>query len=152
MCGAAALVYAIDCSCCRTIALAFVRKLQELRTSICTLPRMAKTVRQLAFHFLAHVWARIELQKLVAQFVQTGKVVHAFCVDGKRRSIWDSEENFSLELIADLLRLWSGVKSKKAHVHVMEMVMLPDKKEKNNVLEVTELELDIRAWEHHLEL
>lgn len=107
-----------------TIAFAYVRKLQELRPAICTLSRMAKTVRQLSIRLPAHVLARAELRKLkkdeqknlvgssyqwlssqrrisVAQFVQARKVDHVLCVSRRRHPIWDNKRISALDLIAE---------------------------------------------------
>lgn len=76
----------------------------------------------------------------MVQFAQTGKVDHAVCVNGKRGLVWDYKETSPLELNADSLPLCSGVKSKKARVHVTEMIAQGEKKKTNGALEVTELE------------
>ena len=58
----------------------------------------------------------------MVQFVLAGKVDHTVCVDGRRRLIWDNEEEFPLYLKSDALRLCTGVKSKTLRVMVMQMV------------------------------
>lgn len=162
MCGAAALAHAVNCVRGKSIALAYVKKLKELRPAIWNLSGMAETVRQLVAHLPSHVFARDELRNLkkderreftaylhqwlseqrrvfVVQFVQVGKANHSVCVDGHRRLIWDNKENIPLELNADSLRMCSGLKSRKIRVYVTE-VMKQREKTKNTVLEVIDSE------------
>lgn len=126
------------------------------------LSETAETVLQLVVHLPAHVPACPELRKpkkeegkefvaslyqwlnnkrrnSVHQFIQTEKADHFVCVDERRRLIWDNEEKLPLELSAGLLRLCSGVRSKKARFHVMEMVPQREKKKTNGVLKMNEL-------------
>lgn len=63
----------------------------------------------------------------VVQFVLAGKVDQKVCVDGRRRMIWDIEEDFPLQLNPDALRLCTGMNSKATRVMVMEVVQQHEK-------------------------
>lgn len=64
MYGAVSLFHVIDWLQGNSIVWAYARILKELRPPICALSKMMETVRQLVAHFLPHLHACVELNKL----------------------------------------------------------------------------------------
>lgn len=66
-------------------------------------------------------WLSAQRRCLVVQFLEPGKSNHVVCLDGYRRLVWDSEEEYPVDLNPDSLRLCTGVKSKNLIVNVREV-------------------------------
>lgn len=64
---------------------------------------------------------------------------HVVCLDGYRRLVWDSEEEYPVELNPDSLRLCTAVASKKVIVNVREVVKQREKMTKK-AIELVELD------------
>ena len=151
MCGASAVVHALDAVRGRKIALGYRRKLQELRPVIAGLRGLAEVLRQMKAHVPPQIYARVELQKIgkaekqaferapytwlceqrrcfVVQFEVPGKLNHAVCVDGRRKLVWDNEQGYPVELNPDSLRLCTSMKGGNVTVRAMEMVKQREKK------------------------
>lgn len=55
-------------------------------------------------------------------FKVPGKLDYAVCVEGRLPLVWDNEEGCAVDLNADSLRLYSGIKSKYVCVSALKMV------------------------------
>ena len=67
-------------------------------------------------------WLRKHRRCFLVQFLILEKFDLPVCVHGRRRLMWDSEQEFPLELNYDSLRMCSGVVSRKVRLLAMKMV------------------------------
>lgn len=144
MCGAAALVHVVDSVRGRKCANAYLKVLKEVCPAIGSLAEMSELLRQLKKMVPPHRHAHLQMQRLtreersvcrltmyawrsaqqwclVVQFLESGKSNHVVCLDGYWRLVWDSVEEYPVDLNPDSLRLCTGVKSKKVIVNVREV-------------------------------
>lgn len=78
------------------------------------------------FDNLFHNWLSVQRRCFVVQFVVPEKV--ELVVDGRRRLVWDSKEEYPIELNADSLRFCSEAESRNVRVCAMEMIQQHKKK------------------------
>lgn len=90
-----------------------------------------------------HLWLSKQRHCCVVQFELPEKVHHIVCADCQRRYVCDNEEEYTVELDGDSLRLCWDVWKRTKNVRVRVLVMVKQRDKKNHGgREVEVVELD----------